>query len=221
MKEKAIVSWSGGKDSALALHEARQRFDVVALVTTLTQEYDRISMHGVRSCLLDLQGDSLGIPIEKVFVSPACTNEEYEIKMRQALERHRLASVSTVICGDIFLEDVRRYREARLLGPAGMLGAFPLWHRDSRTLARSFIDSGFKARLCCVDLQALDRSFAGREYDDSLIADLPDGVDPCGENGEFHSFVFDGPDFAIPVRCVTGETVLRHDRFFYCDLLPA
>ena len=220
MKEHAIVSWSGGKDSALALYEAQKTYAIVALVTTVTEGYDRISVHGVRTRLLEQQAAALGYPVEKVVLCQLCTNDEYESKMRAALERHRQAGVSTVICGDIFLEDVRRYREERLF-TVGLQGAFPLWHRPSTELARQFLALGFRAILCCVDTTVLDAGFAGRLYDERLLADLPPGVDPCGENGEFHSFVFDGPTFKSPVECTAGERVLRDNRFCFCDLLPA
>lgn len=219
-KPRAIVSWSGGKDSALALHAARQNFDIVALVTTVTEGYDRISMHGVRTSLLERQAEALGLPLERVAIPQKSTNDAYESAMRAALDRHRRAGVTSVVCGDIFLEDVRRYREEKLFGN-GLQGVFPLWKRASTALAREFIDVGFRAVLCCVDTQALDGTFAGRLYDDRLLADLPAGVDPCGENGEFHSFVFDGPGFARPVAWSPGEWVLRDDRFAYRDLLPA
>src|SRR5262245_52894502 len=182
MRDKVIVSWSGGKDSALALYELAHEYEVVALVTTVTEGYDRVSMHGVRSSLLERQARALGCPLEKVFISQACTNDEYEARMRAALARHRDAGVTAVVCGDIFLEDVRRYREEKLF-TVGLKGLFPLWGRDSAGLARRFIDLGFRAVLCCIDTRALDRAFAGRVYDARLLAELPAGADPCGENG--------------------------------------
>jgi uncharacterized protein (TIGR00290 family) len=220
MREKALVSWSGGKDSALALHEAAGAYDVVALLTTVTLGYDRVSMHGVRTALLERQTEVLGYPLEKTLISPACSNEEYEARMRTALETYRRAGVTHVICGDIFLEDVRRYREERLLAPLGLTGVFPLWRRDPAELARRFIALGFRAVLCCVDTTFVGLEWAGRVYDQTLLAELPPGVDPCGENGEFHSFVFDGPGFACPVGYRLGERLLRDNRFGYCDLLP-
>ncbi|HEX4128415.1 MAG TPA: hypothetical protein VHZ24_00120 [Pirellulales bacterium] len=218
MREKAIVSWSGGKDCALALHEARHEFEIVALVTTVTAGYDRISMHGVRVSLLDKQAAALGYPLDKVVVSQACSNDEYEQQMRAALNRHRRTGVTAVICGDLFLEDVRRYREERLFGD-GVRGVFPLWKQPTDALARRFIGLGFRAILCCTDTTVLSHVFAGRSFDSALLAELPPGVDPCGENGEFHTFVFDGPGFATPVACRAGERVLRENRFGYCDLL--
>ena len=219
MREKAIVSWSGGKDSALALYEVAEEYEIVALLTTVTSDYDRVSMHGVRTRLLERQAAALDYPLESVRIPPRCCNEDYESQMRSALARHRAAGVSRVICGDIFLEDVRRYREERLFGD-GLTGVFPLWHRDSRKLARHFIGLGFRAVLCCVDTQALDERFAGRVYDETLLAELPAASDPCGENGEFHTFVFAGPNFHRPVPYTLGEYTLRDQRFGYRDLLP-
>jgi uncharacterized protein (TIGR00290 family) len=220
MREKAIVSWSGGKDSALALYEAAAEYDIVALLTTVTSDYDRISMHGVRTPLLRQQAAALGYPLEQVAIPPRCVNDEYESRMRASLTHFRSAGVSRVLCGDIFLEDVRRYREERLLSE-GLTGVFPLWQRDSRELALRFIRLGFRAVLCCIDTQVLDERFAGRVYDECLLADLPAHVDPCGENGEFHTFVFAGPSFTRPVPYTLGEYVLRDGRFGYRDLLPA
>jgi uncharacterized protein (TIGR00290 family) len=219
MREKAIVMWSGGKDSALALYEVAAEYEIVALLTTVTSEYDRISMHGVRTRLLERQATALGYPLEQVRIPPRCCNEDYERQMHGALARHRAAGLSRVICGDIFLEDVRRYREERLLGD-GLTGVFPLWHRDSRELAHRFIRMGFRAVLCCVDTHVLDERFAGRVYDEAMLAELPATVDPCGENGEFHTFVFAGPNFTRPVQYALGEYTLREQRFGYRDLLP-
>ena len=219
MKEKAIVSWSGGKDSALALLEAQRDYEIVALLTTVTGVYDRISVHGVRTSLLERQARSLNCALDKVVISPACSNDEYEAKMRVGLDKYRKAGVFSVVCGDIFLEDVRRYREERLFTD-GLKGVFPLWGRDTTELAHRFIDVGFRAVLCCVDATVLDREFAGRLYDHELLAQLPPTVDPCGENGEFHTFVFDGPNMANRVEHRVGERVLRDNRFCFCDLLP-
>jgi uncharacterized protein (TIGR00290 family) len=219
MREKAIVSWSGGKDSALALFETQAAFEIVALLTTVTDEYDRISVHGVRTSLLEKQAHSLNGVLEKVTIPPTCSNDLYETKMRAALDRYRSAGVSSVICGDIFLEDVRRYREERLF-TGGLKGVFPLWKRDTTELARHFLAVGFQAVLCCVDTKVLRPDFAGRLYDHHLLAELPATADPCGENGEFHSFVFDGPNFVARVECQTGERILRDNGLCYCDLLP-
>jgi uncharacterized protein (TIGR00290 family) len=219
MPDKVLVSWSGGKDSALALHDVRAAWEVAALLTTVTEEYDRISMHGVRTALLRQQAAALGLPLEVMLIPPGCPNDEYERRMRAALQRHAAAGVTGVVCGDLFLEDIRRYREERLF-TAGLRGLFPLWGRDTRALAERFLDLGFRAVLCCVDTQALPAEFAGREYDAALLAALPVGVDPCGENGEFHTFVYDGPDFARPVAWRPGELVVRDGRFAFRDLLP-
>jgi uncharacterized protein (TIGR00290 family) len=219
MRERVVVSWSGGKDSALALHAIAADCEVAALLTTVTEGYDRVSMHGVRTALLEQQAGALGCPLEMVPIPAACGNDDYEARMRAALVRHRDAGVTAVVCGDIFLEDVRRYREERLF-TVGLQGRFPLWGRDSRELARGFLALGFRAVLCCVDTRALGLDFAGRDYDEALLAKLPPGADPCGENGEFHTFVHDGPGFARPVSFTPGERVLRDGRFGYCDLLP-
>lgn len=218
MKSKALVSWSGGKDCMLALWHARRAFDIAALLTTVTREFDRISMHGVRVELLQRQAESLGIPLRMVEIPHPCRNAIYEQAMKGAWAKAQLQGVATVICGDLFLEDVRRYREERMFGAPAC--AFPLWHRPTGELAREFIALGFRAVLCCVDTQALAADFAGREYDDALLRDLPASVDPCGENGEFHTFVYAGPLLKTPILFERGERVLREERFSYCDLLP-
>jgi uncharacterized protein (TIGR00290 family) len=219
---KAILSWSGGKDSALALYEIQQAgdYEIKALLTTITEAYDRSSMHGIRRILIEQQADALGIPLERVLLSPVSSNEEYDSRMREFLERHKREGVSAVVFGDIFLEDVRKYREERLAS-VGMKGIFPLWGRDTTELARTFTQLGFKAVITCVDTEQLDRSYAGRAFDDEMLASLPTGVDPCGENGELHSFVYDGPIFKRAVPHTTGEVVLRDDRFMFADLIPA
>ena len=219
-KEKALVAWSSGKDGALALHDAARsgRYEVVSLLTTVTEDYGRVSMHGVRRELLRRQAASLGYPLEEVSVSKGSTNEDYESAMRRMLEKFRDLGVSRVVFGDIFLGDLRAYREANL-AKVDMQAVFPLWKKDTASLARRMIDLGFRAVLTCVDCQALDGRFAGRSFDEALLAELPPGVDPCGENGEFHSFVYDGPIFREPVRCRTGRVVLRENRFCFCDVL--
>jgi len=219
--EKAILSWSGGKDSALALYEILQAGDYVitVLLTTMTEAYDRSSMHGIRRPLIEQQAESLGIFLEEVLLSPVSSNEEYDTKMREMLESYKAKGVSAVVFGDIFLEDVRKYREERLAS-VGMKGIFPLWGRETTELARTFTQVGFKAVITCVDTEQLDRSYAGRAFDDEMLASLPTGVDPCGENGEFHSFVYDGPIFKRAIPHTTGEVVLRDDRFMFADLIP-
>jgi uncharacterized protein (TIGR00290 family) len=221
MREKVVVAWSGGKDSALALYEILKTggFDVVKLLTTVTQDYDRISIHGVRSVLLEQQAKALGFPLEKMFISKGASDAEYESVLLKVLERQRDNGVSSVVFGDIFLEDVRKYRE-KLLMKVGMNGLFSLWKRDTKKLARTFIDLGFKAVITSIDSNILGKDFAGREYDKKFLSDLPGSVDPCGENGEFHSFVYDGPLFHERVLFKKGEIVLRKNRFFYCDLIP-
>jgi uncharacterized protein (TIGR00290 family) len=222
MREKVVVAWSGGKDSALALYEIMEsgRYEVVELLTTVTRDYDRISIHGVRRVLLKQQADALGIPLEITFISKGASNEEYENELLKALKRQRDGGVSSVAFGDIFLEDVRKYR-GQLLTKAGMKGVFPLWKKDTQALARRFISLSFKAVITSVDSNVLGKDFAGREYDERFLSDLPANVDPCGENGEFHSFVYGGPIFHEVVSFKKGERVLRESRFYYCDLLPA
>ena len=220
--EKVLFSWSGGKDSALALYEIlkNQEYMVAALLTTVTEEYDRISMHGVRRVLLEQQAASLGLPLEKVWIHTNASNEAYELAMGRILEKYQAVGVASVVFGDIFLEDIRKYREEKLAGQ-GLKGMFPLWKKDTRELVHMFLALGFKTVITCVDTQQLDGAFAGRKIDAQFLAELPASVDPCGENGEFHSFVYDGPIFKTPVACKTGEIVLRDHRFNFCDLLPA
>lgn len=220
MVQPILFCWSGGKDSAMALHALRQaNVPIAALLTTVTETYDRISMHGVRRQLLVQQAQSVGLPLHEVRIPPQCVNTIYEVRMEEALRIHYDAGVRTVAFGDIFLEDLRVYREKNLSRIA-MTALFPIWKRDTRELIRSFHADGFRAITACVDPKVLDRSFAGRELDASFFHDLPAGVDPCGENGEFHTFVFDGPIFRKPVPVMLGEVVER-DSFVYCDLLPS
>jgi uncharacterized protein (TIGR00290 family) len=222
--EPVALSWSGGKDSSLALAALRadERYDVVALLTSVTRGYDRISIHGVRRTLLVAQSKALGLPLYEVALEPSSSNEAYEAAFRTGVEllRADFPSLRTIAFGDLFLEDVRAYRE-RLLASIGVRGIFPLWGLDTGALARRFVSEGYRAHLVCVDTTQLGGEFAGRSFDASLLADLPETVDPCGERGEYHSFVSDGPVFAEPVPVVRGETVLRERRFAYCDLLEA
>jgi uncharacterized protein (TIGR00290 family) len=215
------LSWSGGKDSALALRALRQQQHVTpaALVTTVTEDYGRVSMHGVRRELVQAQADAAGVPLVQVAIPAACPNDVYEARMADALAVPPLAGVGTMAFADLFLEDIRAYREQRLAA-AGWTAMFPLWGRDTGALARGFIDAGFQALLVCVDPSKLDPSFAGRAYDESLLADLPADVDPCGEHGEFHTFVHEGPIFEHPIAIVRGERVTR-DGFVFCDVLPS
>ncbi len=219
--KKVILSWSGGKDSAMAFMELSRdsRYKIESLLTTVTAGYDRISMHGVRVSLLEEQADSLGLPLIKVAIPQGSSNEQYESAMRKVLVGAQAKGVTAVAFGDLFLEDVRRYREEKL-SQIGMAAVFPIWKRNTRELASSFLKAGFKAILVCVDSNSLDQSFAGRAFDESLLADLPRSVDPCGENGEFHTFVYAGPIFDHPISIRLGETVLRENRFWFCDLLP-
>jgi uncharacterized protein (TIGR00290 family) len=214
------LSWSGGKDSALTLWTLRrQSREPEALITTATDAYDRISMHGVRRELLARQVEALGIPLVEIVIPPGCPNAAYDAQMARAFASAPLSGVEAVAFGDLFLEDVRAYREARLAA-GGKRGLFPIWGRDTGELAREFIAAGFEAIIVCLDPRVVEPSFAGRSYDEELLAQLPASVDPCGENGEFHTFVHAGPIFAEPIACETGELVER-DGFVFCDLVPA
>jgi uncharacterized protein (TIGR00290 family) len=220
MAEPILFSWSGGKDSARALQEiaADDRLRVVSLLTTMSRDFQRVSMHGVRRALHEEQARALGLPLQWIEIPAPCSNAEYEYAMRDALAPWIERGVRAVAFGDIFLEDLRRYREEKL-ALAGLRGIYPLWKRDTRRLADEFVERGYRAVVTCIDPKVLDPSFAGREIDATFLADLPPSVDPCGENGEFHSFVFDGPGLARPVAYDLGERVLR-DGFWYCDLVP-
>jgi uncharacterized protein (TIGR00290 family) len=215
------LSWSGGKDSALALQALLDDPDVEVscLLTSVTRQYDRVSVHGVRKTLLREQALRTGLPLVEIVLDAWCTNADYETAFLGAIEdvKRLHPSVSAVAFGDLFLEDVRAYRE-RLLSGTGLRPMFPIWGADTTLLARRMIDDGFIARLVCVDCTQLDASFAGRSYDAALLADLPADVDPCGERGEFHTFVSDGPVFSSAVPYRVGGTVLRDDRFAFCDL---
>jgi uncharacterized protein (TIGR00290 family) len=217
------LSWSGGKDSALTLAALRAdpSVEVVALLTSVTLGYDRISIHGVRRSLLRAQARAAGLPLQEIVLQPNSSNQHYDQAVSYALEtlRHAHPGLTTVAYGDLFLEDVRRYREDRLR-LLGFAGSFPLWGQPTSELAERFIARGFAARLVCVDTTQLDASFAGRAFDRDFLADLPSSVDPCGERGEFHTFVSNGPIFDAPVAYAVGDIVLRDDRFAYCDLLP-
>lgn len=195
-----------------------EQYEVIALLTTCTEGFRRISMHGVRCSLLKTQAAELGIPLRKVFVSQECSNADYQNRMQAALVEFKDAGVRKVAFGDLFLEDIRRYRD-QMLAEVGMTALYPIWGRDTKTLARDFVRDGFRAVLVCVDQRALDVSFAGRMFDSALLADLPAGVDPCGENGEFHTFVIDGPIFRRSIRCRPGAVVSRNN-FHFADLLP-
>lgn len=218
MPEPILFCWSGGKDSAMALHTLLQEpeLSVSALLTTVTEGYERISMHGVRRELLQRQAQSIGLPLHEVRIPPRCVNPTYEQRMEEALRVHYDKGVRRVAFGDIFLEDLRAYRESNL-ARIGMTALFPIWKRNTQELAEQFCRQGFRGVTVCVDGRVLDRAFVGRELDDSFFRELPVGTDPCGENGEFHTFVFDGPIFREPLYCATGDIVER-DGFFFCDL---
>jgi uncharacterized protein (TIGR00290 family) len=223
MRKQVLLSWSGGKDSALSLEALRADpgIQVAGLLTSVTRGYNRISVHGVRRELLERQAERLRLPLFTIELEPVTTNDAYERAFLSALEhvRGELPDITGIAFGDLFLADVRAYRE-RLLNKTGFEPLFPIWGLDTAELARRFVRDGFVARLVCVDTTQLDGSFAHRVFDDALLADLPSGVDPCGERGEFHTFVSDGPGYDGPVEYTVGETVLRDERFAYCDLLP-
>lgn len=235
-------NWSSGKDSALALFQIQNEksFHISKLVTTVNSEYDRVSMHGLRNELLDNQARALGIPLKKIELPGDVSMSEYDSKMKEEIQSLKLEGYTRCIFGDIFLEDLRLYREEKL-AEVGVKAIFPLWKRDTKKLIKEFVDLGFKAITVCVNAKHLDESFCGRLIDDDFINELPDNVDPCGENGEFHTFVFDGPIFKYPINFTIGEKVLRSykpskkkddncfnddeatnwdNSFWYCDLLP-
>jgi len=216
---KAFISWSSGKDSAYALHEARASglAEVVGALTTLSEAYDRVAMHGVRSSLLDRQIAALGLSPLKVMLPSPCSNAIYEARIGEACEQIKAQGVRHIVFGDLYLEDIRAYRE-RQLAALGMSAIFPLWRRDTAELARAMIASGLVAHLVCVDPKRLGRAFAGRRFDSQLLDDLPRDVDPCGENGEFHTVVSAGPMFAAPIAVRVGEVVER-DGFVFADVL--
>ena len=216
---KILLSWSSGKDSAWALHVLRQQGTPPAgLLTTVNEVYDRVAMHGVRSEVLTLQAEAAGLPLRAVRLPSPCSNEVYEERMRAAVARAVLEGFTHVAFGDLFLEDIREYREERLRG-TGLEPLFPLWNRDTRGLAEQMIAGGLQAHLTCVDPRALHQSFAGRTFDRRLLADLPAAVDPCGERGEFHTCVTAGPMFSADLRLSVGDIVER-EGFVFADLIP-
>jgi uncharacterized protein (TIGR00290 family) len=218
-RTKALIAWSSGKDSAWALHEARRSdsFEIVGALTTVTESFDRVSMHGVRRELLMAQLDAAGLRGIIVSIPFPCTNEVYEAAMARAMADAKAHGVTHVIFGDLFLDDVRAYREARL-AEIGLTAAFPLWRRPTAALAEEMIEGGLQARLATVDLRKLPASFSGRAYDREMLAALPMGIDPCGENGEFHSFAFAGPMFRRSIDVRVGTTVERNG-YAYTDLM--
>ena len=232
VRQKALFNWSGGKDSSLCLYHALKddQFNILYLLTTVNDKYKRVSMHGVSTNLLDAQAASIGLPLRKIYLPEYPSMEEYEKIISKELEAAKSSGIYISIFGDIFLEDLRKYREKQL-EKKGFKAAFPLWKRDTMEIAKEFSELGFKAIVVSVDGRYLDQSFAGRIYDESFLNDLPKNVDPCGENGEFHSFVFDGPIFRNSIPFEKGEVVYREynsDKkenpdekfgFWYCDLI--
>jgi uncharacterized protein (TIGR00290 family) len=218
-KPKAWLAWSSGKDSAWSLHVMRQRGDVeiTALLTTVNKKYQRVAMHAVRESLLDAQAAAAGLPLVKVEIPSPCPNEVYERAMAEAMQRARAEGITHVVFGDLFLEDIRKYREENL-AKCAMTPVFPLWLRPTRELANEMITSGLRAHLTCVNPKKLDGRFAGRAFDEKLLAELPASADPCGENGEFHTCVTAGPMFAVPIAVDAGEIVTR-DGFVFADFL--
>jgi uncharacterized protein (TIGR00290 family) len=215
---KTLLAWSSGKDSAWTLHVLRsQGIEVSALLTTLNQAADRVAMHGVRRTVLESQAVAAGVPLWQVPLPWPCTNDDYEARMADACRRAVAEGFDTIAFGDLFLADIRTYRERQLAG-SGLTPIFPLWQIPTAQLARDMIGSGLRARLSCVDSRQLDAAFAGREFDVALLADLPASVDPCGENGEFHTCVYDGPMFGTPIALESGE-VRNVDGFVYTDLI--
>ena len=219
-RPKAILCWSSGKDCAWALHVLRQtgNVDVVALLTTINEVHDRVAMHAVRNVLLHAQAEAVGIPLWPVLIPSPCSNAEYEAAMSAALERARSSGITVAAFGDLFLEDVRHYREVKMAG-TGIQPVFPIWGIPTHVLARDMVSGGLRARLTCVNPNELAPCFAGREFDSALLDELPATVDPCGERGEFHTFAYDGPMFQHPVAIEAGE-VIERDGFVFADLFP-
>jgi uncharacterized protein (TIGR00290 family) len=216
--KRVALSWSSGKDSAWSLHLLRQdpAIEVVALFTTLNEQFDRVAMHAVRRELLELQAESLGLPLWTVPLPWPCSNEQYEARMTALCQRATSEGVEAMAFGDLFLTDIRAYREKQLAG-TGLEPIFPVWQIPTASLARTMIASGLRAKITCVDPRILPAEFAGRDFDSQFLADLPPHIDPCGENGEFHSFVYDAPGFRRPIPVSVGEIVER-DGFVFADL---
>jgi uncharacterized protein (TIGR00290 family) len=222
MKEKVVMAWSGGKDSALALYKILNsaRYEVLELLTTATKDNSRINIHDVQRILLEQQAQALRMPLEELFIPRGASNAEYEEKLLESLKKHRDNGVSSVVFGDLFLEEIKKYREY-ILEKAGMNGVFPLWKENTLKLAHRFISLGFEAVIVSVDSTVLGKEFAGREYNEEFLSDLPVNVDPCGENGEFHTFVYNGPIFCDKVHFRKGALTLKDSRFYSCDLVVA
>ena len=221
VKKRTLASWSSGKDSAWALHMLRQQADIeiAGLFCTFNQKFDRVAMHGVRTELLSRQAESAGLPLRLIPIPYPCSDAEYEIIMKDFVEKAKQERIEYFGFGDLFLEDIRKYREAHLAG-TGITPLFPLWGMPTEELSKEMVNSGLRAKITCVDPKYLSSEFAGQDYDQSFLDRIPANIDPCGENGEFHSFVFDGPMFKKAVNISVGETVSR-DGFIYTDLLPA
>jgi len=221
-REKTLVSWSSGKDSALALYEIVQtgRYEIVALLTTVCRDIGGVSMHQVPRRLVEAQAASMGYPLEVVEFSLSDSSQAYENLLREVFRKFRRQGVASVVSGDLFLEDLRLYREQQL-AQTGLKAAFPLWERDTTELAHSFMRPGFKAVITSVDTSALDISFIGRLFDDAFLEEIPLSVDPCGENGEFHTFVFDGPLFRQPIAYKMGEPETLDGRYYHAMPMPA
>lgn len=220
-KQRVLLSWSSGKDSAWTLYQLQRDpgVEVVGLLTTFNSEFDRSAIHGVRRKLVKMQAQAVGLPLQEVPLPWPCSNEAYEAIMSAALgDARKLFAMDAIAFGDLFLEDIRRYREDRMAG-TGLELLFPVWGKPTDQLACDMIDSGLRARITCVDPRRVDSAFAGREFDRTLISELPKGVDPCGENGEFHSFAWAGPMFNCPLNVQSGDVVTR-DGFVYADLYP-
>lgn len=219
--KRIALSWSSGKDGAWSLHLLRQNPDVqvVALITTINEQFDRVAMHAVRRELLEAQADSAGLPLWPVPLPWPCSNDQYEDRMRQVCRRALDAGVQAIAFGDLFLADIRAYRETQLAG-TGLEPIFPVWQLPTRELAADMVRAGLRAKITCVDPKVLSPAFAGRDFDSAFLNDLPASIDPCGENGEFHSFVYDGPMFRTPVTVQAGEIVER-DGFVFADLQPS
>ena len=221
MKKKILLSWSSGKDCAWALHVLRQQneYEVAGLLTTMNSAFDRVAMHSTRRALVEMQAQAAGLPLITAPLPWPCSNADYELAMKQVCDQAVAQGISAVAFGDLFLADVRAYRERQLNG-TGLEPLFPVWQRPTRELAREMVRSGLRAKLVCVDPKQLSPSFVGRDFDQSFLDELPAGVDPCGENGEFHSFAYAGPMFSRELAIATGEKVER-DGFWFCDVLPA
>ncbi len=221
MKKKILLSWSSGKDSAWALHMLRQQgeYEITGLMTTFNAAFDRVAMHSTRRALVELQAEAAGLPLIAAPIPWPCSNADYESAMKQVCDQALAQGIGAIAFGDLFLTDVRAYRE-RQLKDTGLEPLFPVWGIPTSTLAQEMIRAGLRARLICVDPKQLPSSFIGRDFDQSLLRDLPTGADPCGENGEFHSFVYAGPMFNQEIAIVTGEKVER-DGFWFCDVMPA